>query len=158
MFIQNAASAQPPAQPLLPCLLLWSQLKPPDQTSSFPLFVMAPPNKRQRQIRRLTDEKKQRLRIEQVNIELCDDIVVADEIEFGLDGILSNTVCLNKRLEDLLKWNPAAERSLRAAYTGDSRATLFRKMKDKQMRHHSVADCPKIDTFFKRTTPLPQSA
>jgi hypothetical protein len=123
----------------------------------FPLTasVMAPPTKRQRQIRRLTEERKQRVRIEQVDIELFDDFVPTDDIEFGLDGILSNPVLLNTRLEDLLKWNLAAEHSLRAAYNGDSRATKFRRAKEKQNRDLSVADCSKIDTFFARKAPLP---
>lgn len=118
---------------------------------------MAPPNKRQRQIRRLTDERQERLRNKQAESELQDGVVAADDIEFGLDGIISNPVLLNSRLENLLQWNPSAERSMRSAYVGTSRATKFRQLKEKRIRHLSVADCPKIDTFFTRKTPLPLS-
>ena len=116
---------------------------------------MPPPNKRQRQIRRLAEERKQRLTIQQVDIDLLDDVVPSDDIDFGFDGMLSDPLLVTTRFEQLLKWNPAAECSLRSAYNGDSRATKYRRLKDKKLRHLSVSDCSKIESYFAPKAPLP---
>ena len=64
---------------------------------------MPPPNKRQRQIRRLTEERKQRLPIQQVDIDLLDDVVPSDDIDFGFDGMPSDPLLLTTRFEQILK-------------------------------------------------------
>lgn len=109
-------------------------------------LLMAPRNKRQRHLQRLVEEKKQRLAIERADLELTD--VVLNDDEFDLDGMPLDDNLVQRRLEDVIKWNPAANDVMRAAYTGDSRATSYRRAKEKEQRHRSVADCPKIHTFF----------
>jgi len=97
---------------------------------------MAPPNKRQRQLRRLLDAKKDSREIRCVELELEDDVqtVIGDD-DFDIDGMVLDQELVRSRWEDLIKWNPAAEHSMRSAYTGDSRATKYRKLKDKEQRH-----------------------
>jgi hypothetical protein len=85
-------------------------------------------------------------------LELTDNIIIDDD-DFDLDGMLLDPGLVQTRWEDLIKWNPIAEHAIRAAYTGDSRVTKYRKLKEKEQRHRSVAGCPKIHTFF--TTPHP---
>lgn len=110
---------------------------------------MAPPNKQKRHLRQLLHSKKQKTAIELADQELRENIVIYDE-DFDLDGMLSDPDLVQKRLEEMIKWNPAADHIIRAAYTGDSRATKYRKLHAKEQRHRSVADFPKIHTFFTR--------
>ena len=90
--------------------------------------------------------------VQQADQELREHIFIDDE-DFNLDGISSDPSVVEKRLEDLIKWNPAADNVMRAAYSGDSRATKYRKLNAKEQRHESVANCPKIDIFFMRANP-----
>ena len=60
---------------------------------------MPPLNKRQRQIRRLAEERKQRLTIQQVDIDLLDDVIPSDDIDFGFEGMLSDPLLLTTRFE-----------------------------------------------------------
>lgn len=120
---------------------------------------MAPPSKRMCQLRQLRQAKQQKRAVELASIELMDEpqLVVIDE-DFDLDGIVHDQNIVEQRWQDLIKWNPEAERTVRAAYTGDSRATKFRKQREQEQRHRSVADCPKIRTFFKQTKSTSLSA
>jgi hypothetical protein len=111
---------------------------------------MAPPNKQKRHLRQLLHSKKQRMVTELADLELRENIVIDDE-DFDLDGMLSDPDLVQRRLEEIIKWNPAADHVMRAPYTGNSRATKYRKLNAKEQRHRSVADCPKIHTFFTRT-------
>jgi hypothetical protein len=111
---------------------------------------MAPPNKQKRHLRQLQHSKKQRTIIELADQELRENIEF-DHEDFDLDGMLSDPDLVQRRLEEIMKWNPAADHVMRAAYTGDSRATKYRKLQAEEQRHLSVADCPKIHTFFTLT-------
>ena len=114
---------------------------------------MPPPNKRQRQLHRLLDVKKQNRETERIDFELADEeqVAIIDD-DFDLDGLSQNQELLQSRWEDLIKWNPAAEHSLRSAYTGDSRATKYRRLKEEEKRRRSVADCARIETFFAKSS------
>src|SRR5690348_3872022 len=55
--------------------------------------------------------------------------------------------------ESLLKWKHGAGKHLRSVYTKDSRTTLWRKKKEKAAKLASVANVPKISSFFTRVSP-----
>src|SRR5689334_15437298 len=115
---------------------------------------MAPPNKRTRQLRLLFDAKRQAEANIRADAELVDEVPIEiSEDEFDLEGIAFNQDLVQRRWEDLIKWNPDAEKSMRAAYTGDSRATKYRKLQQQQERHRAVAGCSKIDTYFQKSNP-----
>jgi hypothetical protein len=82
---------------------------------------MAPPNNRQPQLRRLLDAKEQKLAIVRADLELTDNIILNDD-DFDLDGMLSDPGLVQTRWKDLIKWKPAADHVMKAAYIGDSRA------------------------------------
>ena len=108
---------------------------------------MAPPTKRQRQLRRILDAKKQATEIRRIELQLLDDVEKEGD-EFNLDGMALNQELVRMRWEDLIKRNPSAYHTMKSAYTGDSRATKYRTLKDKKHCHRSVADCPKVNSFF----------
>ena len=110
---------------------------------------MAPPNKRKRQLLRLQEAKRHANEKQQIDLELLDPVAIADD-NFDLDCMLDEPEIIGSRLELMLKWNPAAEHSLRSAYTGDSKRTKYRRLKEKQDRHRAVADCPRIDNFSRK--------
>ena len=64
-------------------------------------------------------------------ISLNENIII-DEDNFDIDGMLADPVVVQTRLEDLIKWNPASECIFRAAYTGDRRASKYRKHNAKE--------------------------
>lgn len=120
---------------------------------------MAPPSKRTRQLRQLREAKLQKRAVERASIELIDEpqFIVIDE-DFDLDGMAHDQNVVEQRWQDLIKWNPEADGTMRAPYTGESRATKFRRQREKEQRHRSVADCPKISTFFKQINSTSLSA
>ena len=142
-------SAQPRAEPLrslqrspLPRMVICKDL------AWAICLEMAPPKKRQRHLHMLMKQKQQKLAIENADRELVDH--VDEDEDFDLDGMALESALVQSRWESLMKWNPAADHAIRAAYTGDSRATKYRRLKEKQDRHASVANCPKIQTFFRK--------
>ena len=111
------------------------------------ISAYGPSQQAQSHLQRLAREKKQKLAIERADLELIETVVIDDE-EFDLDGMAFGSNVVQERWEAIIKWNPAAENVTRADYTGESRATMYRRVKEKEQRHRSVADCPKIHTFF----------
>lgn len=61
--------------------------------------------------------------------------------------------CQDKVLEQILVWKDSASLPSRAAYTGDSRWTAWRRDVKKQRLHDSVKNVPKIWNFFPRSNP-----
>ena len=56
----------------------------------------------------------------QADAELKDDApIIVNDDDFDLDGISFDPELVQRRWDDLIKWNPAAENTFKAAYTGD---------------------------------------
>ena len=105
---------------------------------------MAPPTKRQLEARKMNNVKRSRINLDNAERELC-----MDDDDFDFQDIIQNDEALIKeRFNAVLEWNSAAEDSLRAAYTGSSRATLFRRQADKLKRRQSAAGFKNIESFF----------
>ena len=72
-----------------------------------------------------------------------------DEI-LALDDSLVSEDAQDSILEKLLVWNDEATPLSKAAYTGDSRWTSWRRAVKKHRRHESVKSDPKIFSFFPK--------
>ena len=96
----------------------------------------------------MNDVKRSRTNVNNAERDLCMDA----DFEFQ-DMMQNDEALISERFHALLQWNSAAEKSQRAAYTGSSRATLFRRQADKLKRHQSVAGFKKIDSYFAPTNP-----
>ena len=81
---------------------------------------------------------------QQTESESDDDVLVLDDISVSEDA-------QSLILEKLLVWNDNATPRSKAAYTGDSRWTAWRRELNKQRRHESVKNDPKIWRFFPKT-------
>ena len=75
-----------------------------------------------------------------------DEVLILDDADISED-------CQDEVLEKLLVWKDGASLPSRAAYTGDSRWTAWRRDLKKQRLHNSAKNVPKIWSFFPKMNP-----
>jgi hypothetical protein len=122
---------------------------------------MAPPNKRQRQLRQLQEEHRAKRAYIQADNELLDDTEPMGAIEtqfFFADMIATDDTTIERRMSELLRWKPGAGSHLRSVYTGNSRTTAYRHRLQAEKLQRSSAGCMTIDNFFPRTVSSPSQA
>jgi hypothetical protein len=171
----RAASAQAPAQPLRKGLRLMrtAGLRTESHYSFFPqphpfqsafsdhatseskrsiCSFMAPPNKRQRQLKAIYDTRRKESALQGAEAQLFNDELIDGEPAdfFFADMMQNDSSRIQDRMEDLLKWKTGAGFHLRAHYTGDSRTTKYRRRIEQAKRHEIVAGNKKIDEYFSK--------
>ena len=106
---------------------------------------MAPKNRRWKA---LAAARASKANVEQPSHDPTEVVCIIDDAEPEPD-----VSALADATESLLKWKHGAGKHLRSVYTKGSRTTLWRKKKDNFAKLSSVANVPKISTFFPRVPP-----
>jgi hypothetical protein len=114
---------------------------------------MAPPNKRQRHLKQLQEQKRIDRTVATVTAELVDapDDSLSDN-DFFFEGMMDrDPELIEKRLEDLIKWKSGAGSHLRNCYHKDSRITIYRRNREKKKSAEIMARSKTIDMYFTKS-------
>ena len=112
---------------------------------------MAPPNKRQRQLKHFQEQKRIDRAVAVVTAELVDD-PEESEHDFFFEVMMNREIDLiGKRLGDLIKRKPGAGSHLRNCYHKDSRTTIYSRNLEKKKSSEIMAGSKTIDMYFSNS-------